>query len=96
MAAIAELKWNTHSVGGGERALVIFPNGYSASVLRGGWGYTDGGTYEIAVMQGDEIDYSTPLGNDVLGYLSESEANTALAQIEALPAISKRAKKATR
>jgi hypothetical protein len=45
-----------------------------------------GGTYEIAVMRNGHIDYSTPITDNVLGYLSEDEANAALAAIGALPA----------
>lgn len=70
---------------GGERAVVTFPNGYSASVLRGGTAYTENGTYEIAVMRDGQIDYSTPITDDVLGYLSTEEAEQALAGIAALP-----------
>lgn len=84
---ISELTWVAHNSGlGGEQAKVAFPNGYGASVLRGGQFYTSGGTYEIAVMHNGDITYETPLTSDVLGYLGEAEANDALAAIEALPA----------
>jgi hypothetical protein len=66
---------------------VWFENGYTASVLKGRPGafYTDGGTYEIAVIRDGDLDYSTPVTNDVLGYLSEEEASKALEDIAALP-----------
>lgn len=85
---ITDLDWKPHPLGnGGEHVDVFFPNGYGASCIRGGWGfYTRGGTYEIAVINADdELDYSTSITDDVLGYLSEDEANQALKDIEALP-----------
>ena len=86
---ITKLDWRPHKTGidSGEMAVVDFPNGYSASCLRGGdrGFYTDGGTYEIAVMTDLGCCYDTPVTDDVLGYLTEAEANKALADIEALP-----------
>lgn len=80
------LDWQPHWAGmGGESAVVYFENGYGASVLRGGFFYTTGGTFEIAVLNGEGISYNTPLTDNVLGYLSEAEANTALQNIAALP-----------
>jgi hypothetical protein len=82
----ATLDWRPHPMSlTGERAILHFPNGYAASVLRGGTAYTAGGTYEIAVMSHGQLDYTTPITGDVLGYLSEAEANEILAQIAALP-----------
>jgi hypothetical protein len=88
MTTIADLEWKPHPAEiGGERAVVDFPNGYSASVLRGGPFYTSGGTYEIGVMvTGRGLTYDTPIRDDVLGHLSEIEANATLEQIAYLPA----------
>jgi len=87
MTTIADLDWEPHAAGvGGDRAVVRFDNGYEASVLRGGMFYTDDGTFEIAVMRDGQLDYTTPITDDVLGYLSETEANKALADIAALQA----------
>ena len=91
---ITELEWGPHpnaepgmpGYDWGERATVNFPNGYMASCLRGGPFYTKNGTYEIAVcLVAGSIVYDTPVTSDVLGYLSEEEANQALIDIEALP-----------
>lgn len=83
---ITQLDWKPHPAGiGGERAVIEFPNGYSASCIRGGMFYTDGGTYEIAVMHGGKLDYSTPVTDDVLGYQTTAQANAALKAIAALP-----------
>ena len=87
MKKVTELNWEPHSAGcGGERAVETFPNRYFASCIRGGPFYTKNGTYEIAVCHPDTgVCYDTPITSDVLGYLSEEEANQALIDIAALP-----------
>ncbi len=83
---MTDLNWEKHPAGlGGQRAKVVFDNGYHASVIRGGPFYTSDGTYEVAVMDENGLTYDTPVTDDVLGYLSESELHTVLADIEALP-----------
>lgn len=85
MTKIAELTWVDHPSGlTGEHAVARFPNGYGASVIRGGPFYTRGGTYEIGVLRGESLCYDSGLTEDVFGYLSEEEANKVLADIEAL------------
>jgi len=72
---------------GGKRALHEFPNGYSASVIIGPKSYGGSrGLYELAVMYDGDLDYTTPITDDVLGHLSPGEVTEILAQIEALPA----------
>lgn len=81
-----ELSWKPHqSMLSGERATLDFPNGYTASVLRGGPFYTTDGTYEIAVMHSGDLVYDTPVTDDVCGYLSEQDAELVLRQIKELP-----------
>lgn len=85
---ITELNWQPHPRHWiGERAVIDFPHGYTASCLRGGesYFYTVNGTYEIAVQHGGKCVYDTPITSDVLGYQSEEEANAALVAIAALP-----------
>lgn len=60
-----------------------FPNGYGASVIK--FNYVHFGI-EIAVLSFDEdgnrdIDYSTPITNDVIGGLSEEARDDVLQQI---------------
>jgi hypothetical protein len=63
-----------------------FENGFGASVINDGYG-AETGTYELAVLGPDgHLDYSTPVTDDVLGWLTEDEVVTALDQIEALDA----------
>jgi hypothetical protein len=73
-------------------ARVFFPNGYGASVIRGEGTYGgDQGLYELAVISGSEekgwsLCYSTPITDDVIGYLEPDAVTDLLGQIEALPA----------
>ncbi len=74
---------------GGVQKLYKFPNGYGASVVRHSFSYGgDEGPWELAVIRynGDhfDIDYGTPITDDVLGYLSEEGVDTILDKIAAL------------
>ena len=69
------------------RALVEFPNGYRASIVRhvGSYGGKDG-LFELAVMDSqNQIVYDTPVTDDVLGWLSPDEVEEAVKKVEALP-----------
>ena len=60
-----------------------FPNGYGASVIKLNYIYFG---IEIAVLRFDEngnwdIDYSTPITNDVIGGLNEETRDDVLQQI---------------
>lgn len=60
-----------------------FPNGYGASIIKIEYIYFG---IEIAVLKFDEngnwdIDYSTPLTNDVIGGLNEESRDSVLQQI---------------
>ena len=60
-----------------------FPNGYGASVIKFNYVYFG---IEIAVLRFDEngnwdIDYSTPITNDVIGGLNEESRDSVLQQI---------------
>lgn len=69
----------------GRQWIFKFDNGFGASVINDGYG-RDSGRFELAVLNGDRLTYSTPITDDVLGYLSADEVGEALAKIEALPA----------
>ncbi|MBQ8299451.1 MAG: hypothetical protein IJX99_06270 [Clostridia bacterium] len=87
-----------HPAGPGWQLLYKFPNGYGASVIR--WelypgssiGSSFGGSYgaanglwELAVLDSSgEVCYTTPITDDVLGYLTPEEVNRALTQIKEL------------
>lgn len=66
------------------QARVDFKNGYSASVINYGYG-SENGLFEIAVIHNGGIDYTTPITNDVLGYLTEQDVLDTLNAIGELP-----------
>ena len=84
------MKYKEKELNGGVQRLYRFDNGYGASVIRhsGSYGY-DKGLWELAVIRytdGDKyvLDYSTPITDDVIGYLDEDEISALLVRIEAL------------
>ena len=86
---IDDLDWIPHPSGlGGEQARIDFDNGYGLSVLRGGSGtwYTRDGTYEVAVMKDGDVCYSTPITEDVLGYVSAEVVNDVIQRVMELEA----------
>ena len=74
---------------GGTQALYFFKNGYGASVVQHSFSYGgDEGFWELAVITGDidnyQLNYDTPITNDVLGYLTERDVDEVLDKIENL------------
>ena len=74
---------------GGPHKVYKFPNNYGASVIKNKYSY--GGTenlWEVGVVffygDGYELTYSTPITDDVLGYLSDEEVENTLEQIKNL------------
>ncbi len=71
----------------GEHLYFDFPNGWTASVVRGPHTYGGAeGLWELAVLAGPDgdIDYSTPITKDVIGHQSEDEIDQLLKLIAAL------------
>ena len=87
MATFTDLKFEERKGLPGIRAFHLFENGYGASVVKGYGTYGgDEGLYELAVVgPNGSLAYDTPVTDDVLGYLSETDVTEALAKIEALP-----------
>lgn len=64
---------------------IEFPNGYEASVIQGEFTYGGKrGLFEVAVIKDENIQYDTPLGPDVLGYLTKEEMVNTLWKIASL------------
>ena len=70
---------------GGVQKVYEFDNGYGASVIRhrGSYGFAQG-KWELAVLKDGDICYSTPITEDVIGYLKWGEVQTYLRQIKEL------------
>ena len=51
MERFKALQFTTHPCGNGERAVMEFPNGYSASVVRGTFSYGGPELFELAVIE---------------------------------------------
>ena len=70
---------------GGTRAHMKFDNGFGVSVITGEYAYSDEARpYEVAVLQGDNITYSTPITDDVIGHLNEGGVTEIMRQIQDL------------
>ena len=67
-----------------------FPNGYGVSVIDTGYG-SDDGMYELAVLKGTPgnatLCYTTPITDDVLGWLTEADVDNYIEQVKALPPV---------
>ena len=76
----------TNHVNNGIQRLYQFPNGYGASVIKheGSYGF-DKDLWELAVLDGaGDLDYSTPITNDVLGRLTWEGVYKTLTEIKSL------------
>ena len=71
---------------GGTQNKYEFPNGYGASVVK--HDYSNGheeGLWELAVLgQDGHLCYSTPITDDVIGWLTDEDVQRTLDQIAAL------------
>ena len=82
------LEFTQHDVGfGNTKSKVFFDNGYGASVFCGEMFYTDfNHPYELAVLTSDgSLCYTTPLTDDVIGYLTAQDVDDMLILISKLP-----------
>jgi hypothetical protein len=88
MKTFKDLSWEPYP-GGGEMARITFENGYGASVVRHAYSYGGKlGLYELAVIDNkEEICYTTPITDDVIGYLREEDVSEVMIRIQNLPMI---------
>lgn len=69
----------------GEQWTFEFDNKYGASVIKCDYSYGGSeGLFELAVLYDDDLCYSTPITDDVIGYLTEDEVSALLDSIERL------------
>jgi len=97
MKQFKDLEFKPHTAGQGKQAVMFFDNGYGVSVVRfeamfgGGYGsYTNNESeWELAILignsKGADICYTTPITDDVLGYLEETKVTEIMAEVQKLP-----------
>lgn len=96
MKTFKDFQFVPHPTGPGLSGKLFFPNGYGISCVRflmydGRYGsYTaNEQQWECAILKGTaekwDICYTTPLGDDMFGWLIESGVNDLMAQIQELP-----------
>ena len=70
---------------GGIQKVYNFPNGYGASVIQheGSYGF-ERGLWELAVLFMEELCYSSPITDDVIGHLNQRQVKNLLQQIKEL------------
>lgn len=66
-----------------KQATMTFDNGYGISVLFGDCFYSNGiDLYEVAVLKDGRICYTTPIANDVIGYITEQQVSDVMKKIQ--------------
>jgi len=85
MKAFKDLQFVPHPTGLSiVQARMDFPNDYGVSVIQGGGAYSGNDSYEVAVMKGGNISYSTGITDDVLSYQTESEVSEIMKKVQQL------------
>ena len=90
MKTFKDIEFKEHpSTFGGIIGRIEFENGYGASVVKSPFSYGGGDDlYELAVLGNDgQICYTTPITDDVIGYLTEADVEELLVKIQQLPKI---------
>lgn len=97
---ITSIEFKKHPITHGNvvaiQIIVKFSNGYEASIV-GGMDFSNDAplnqaglygnglsSFELAVMSNGDLDYTTPVADDVLGYQTPEQITELLWQIEAL------------
>jgi hypothetical protein len=85
---LAKLATALEAVKGDHSEKIQFPNGHGVSIIRNEWSYGHtAGKFEVAVLDADgDLDYSTPVTDDVVGWLDVQGVLDVMQQVAALPA----------
>ena len=85
MKRFKDLKFEPHIHEDGQHAIIHFENGYGVSVLFGWVFYSDGrSTYEVGVLKGGQLCYSTPITDDVIGHASKNKVTRIMKKVQQL------------
>lgn len=84
----------SRAINGGIQYIAKYPNNYGASIIQHSFSYEENKRlWELAVIKYEpnetnihnfNLDYTTPITNNVIGYLTESDVNELLDKIEEL------------
>ena len=78
-----DLEFESRGYKDGQQARLQFENGFGVSVITGFGSYSnEDSPYELAVLWEDQLCYSTPITNDVMGYLTSEEVTEIMKQIQ--------------
>lgn len=82
-----DLQFKTHPYSSGILSREVFDNGYGVSVVRTETSYGGReGLFEVAIVNASGgINYSTPITDDVIGYLTEEEVSDIMKRVQELP-----------
>jgi hypothetical protein len=85
MKTFKDLEFNPHGIGNGVHAIMNFDNNYGVSVVmfNGSYGGKQG-LYEIAILYGEDITYSTEITDNVLGWQSEEDVTEVMQKVQLL------------
>ena len=76
---------NTEYLNNGVRHVYTFENGYGASVIKHDYSYGGrDGLWELAVLEGEELCYTTSITEDVIGHLTWTNVEKILGEIKLL------------
>lgn len=89
MKTFKDLEFTDHPMGsevGGIMSRIYFDNGYGASIIRSQFSYGGKiGLYELAVLDEDgDVCYTTPITDNVIGYLREEDVSEVMIRIQQL------------
>ena len=81
-----DFEFKPHPMGNGVQGVVMFDNGYGASVVQTDYSYGGRlGLYELAILdKNGELTYDTPITDDVIGYLTPEQVTEKLIEIQDL------------
>ena len=87
MKTFSDLEFKPHPLAGGTQATIEFENGYGVSVITGPMFYTSSNApYELAVLYKDNLCYSTPITDDVIGHQTEEDITELMRKVQELKA----------
>lgn len=76
---------DTNYVNGGVQHVYSFPNGYGASVVKHDFSYGGKqGLWELAVLNGEDLCYTSGITDDVIGHLTWKNVEEFLLEIKKL------------